>query len=109
MTYTKLMLIDPSVEDNPLGGYAEKWLEFMEQNHPELLAELVANKTLVAVARSVDDSAWAYRELLDTQYMEHNPRPEVSFEKIAAWERTRAFYTDSAVMREKVLIPRTVT
>jgi hypothetical protein len=56
------------------------------------------------VAQSVDDMAWDYRELLDRQYMELHPRP-AEFWEIVAWERTRMFYTDSAVMREKVLIP----
>jgi hypothetical protein len=83
------------------------WMKFMQEHHPHLVDEMRHKRTFLTVARSVDESAWTYRELLDRQYMEANPRPEVSFEKIAAWERTRAFYTDGQVMREKVLVPRT--
>jgi hypothetical protein len=98
--------IAKSSEESEIGTYGEKWLKFMREHHPKLVSEMQSKGTLYKVAQSVDDIAWNYRELLDRQYMELHPRPEVSFEKIAAWERTRAFYTDSAVMREKVLIPR---
>jgi hypothetical protein len=101
------LFIEPEASED-VGMYGESWLDFMQEHHPELVKQLKANKTLLAVAQSVDDTAWNYRELLDRQYMELHPRPEVSFEKIAAWEKTRAFYTDGEVMRSKVLIPRTV-
>jgi len=79
----------------------------MRDNHPDVVQELEAENRLFEVAKSVDEDAWDYRELLDKQYAEQNPRPRVSFEKAAAWEFTRQFYTDGAVMRERVLIPRT--
>jgi len=68
MTYVELERIDSSVEDNPVGTYGMKWLSFMERNHAKLMRKLIANRTLVAVARSVDDRAWNYRFLLDNQY-----------------------------------------
>lgn len=92
--------------DVEIGSYGKQWLEFMEENHPDLVAQLQESNTLYDVARSVDDTAWDYRELLDSQYMEAHPRPK-TFDEIVKWERTRAFYTDGAVMREKVLIPIT--
>jgi hypothetical protein len=106
MTYYKLLEIDPTVEDNPVGSYGTKWLNFMSEHHPDLVTEMIGNKTLADVARSVDDTAWNYRELLDAQYMKANPRPK-TFEEIVSWERTRAYYTDGEVMRDKVLIPLT--
>ena len=63
--------------------------------------------TLYKVAQPIDDEAWEYRFLLDKQYQEYHPRPLDGYEDLVAWERTRQFYTDSAVMRERVLIPRT--
>jgi hypothetical protein len=95
------------VKESEVGGYGTLWLEFMEKHYPEIYRQLAKKQTLYAIAKSVDNSAWSYRELLDHQYAQAHPRPEVSFEKIASWERTRAFYTDGAVMREKVLIKRT--
>ncbi|MCL2108496.1 MAG: TnpV protein [Oscillospiraceae bacterium] len=90
--------------DEPVGSYGQKWIRFMEEQHPKLVREMLRKGTFEAVARSVDDYAWNYRELLDNQYMEVHPRPK-TFEEIVAWEQTRAFYTDDLVMRERVLIP----
>ena len=101
-----LTIVKVSAEEMEIGTYGRKWLYFMREHYPKLVLEMQLKSTLYKVAQSVDDIAWDYRDLLDRQYMELHPRPEVSFEEIVAWERTRAFYTDSAVMREKVLIPR---
>ena len=89
-----------------VGNYGMKWLEWMEENHPRLVKEMERKQNLFEVAQSVDDAAWDYRELLDTQYMKHNPRPK-TFEEIVKWETMRCYYTDGQVMREKVLIPYT--
>ena len=78
------------------------WMHFMETEHPELVRDIEPGQ-FDAVARSVDRDAWAYRELLDAQYEQMNPRPS-GFEQALQWERARAFYTDSAVMRERVLV-----
>jgi hypothetical protein len=59
----------------------------------------------LTVARSVDEAAWRYRETLDREYAEYNPRP-LGFEETVTWETTRRFVNDSAVMREVVLQPR---
>ena len=101
-----LTFVKQSTEEMEIGAYGEKWLSFMREHYPKLVLEMQLKGILYKVAQAVDDIAWDYRDLLDRQYMELHPRPEMSFEKIAAWEQTRAFYTDSAVMREKVLIPR---
>ena len=62
----------------------------------------------LTVARKVEENATHYRELLDEQYAKAYPRPDTdSFEKLLEWEQTRAFYTDSTVMRERVLVPYT--
>jgi hypothetical protein len=106
MTYNDLFLIDPTIEDEPIGTYGTDWLDFMQSNHPKLVEQMTVSGTLAEVARSVDERAWNYRFLLDEQYEEHYPRP-TEYETVIAWARTRQFYTDSAVMREKVLIPHT--
>jgi len=78
-----------------------KWLDFMQGNHPKLVKRMITDGTLVAVARSVDDKAWEYRELLDAQYAKQHPRP-TSYEDVVKWEKTRMFYTDNEIMRDKV-------
>lgn len=85
-----------------IGSYGRMWMRFMEERHPELVQEMRPGQ-YEAIARSVDQSAWEYRALLDAQYEQMNPRPS-DFEAALQWERARAFYTDSAVMREKVLV-----
>jgi len=99
-------LQNSSIGKIDIGTYGTAWLEWMEDSHPKLVREMQKKQTLYAVAQSVDDSAWEYRELLDNQYAKSNPRPK-EYEEVVAWERTRTFYTDSAVMRERVLIPCT--
>ena len=102
-----LTIVKSSAEEMEIGAYGRKWLDFMRTNHADLVLEMQSNGTLYKVANSVDESAWKYRELLlDKQYAELHPRPK-GFENIVAWERTRIFYTDSAVMRERILIPYT--
>ena len=104
LLYTSMNAIHNGVA---VGSYGIKCLNFMVENYPDLVREMNAKGTLLAVAQSVDDTAWEYSDLLDTQYAKMYPRP-IEFEKVVAWERTRQFYTDGEVMRDKVLVPRTV-
>jgi hypothetical protein len=100
-----LTLVEQSAEESELGTYGEKWLKFMREHHPKLVLEMQSKGSLYKVAHSVDDMAWDYRDLLENQYAQTHPRPK-EFYEVVAWERVRAFYTDSEVMRSKVLIPR---
>jgi hypothetical protein len=98
---------EPSLEEEPIGVYGMKWMNFMQEQHPDLVDVMQFHGNYLTVARSVDRSAQEYREILDSQYEQANPRPTESYEEIRKWETTRAFYTDSTVMRERVLIPIT--
>jgi hypothetical protein len=98
---------EPSLEEEPIGPYGMAWMHFMEENHEDLIEVMQFHGNYLTVARSVDRSAKAYKELLDRQYAEMNPRPTESYEEIQKWEFTRNFYTDGTVMRERVLVPRT--
>ena len=98
---------EPSMEEEPIGGYGMAWMHFMEDQHPDLVDMMMFHHRYLTVARSVDRHAWEYRELLDRQYEQANPRPTGSFEKIYAWEKMREFETDGTVMREIVLVPVT--
>ena len=107
-TYTmNLTGAEPSLEEEPIGVYGMKWMNFMQEQHPDLVDVMQFHGNYLTVARSVDRSAQEYREILDSQYEQANPRPTESYEEIRKWETTRAFYTDSTVMRERVLIPIT--
>ena len=107
-TYTmNLTGAEPSLEEEPIGVYGMKWMNFMQEQHPDLVDVMQFHGNYLTVARSVDRSAQEYREILDSQYEQMNPRPTESYEEIRKWETTRAFYTDSTVMRERVLIPIT--
>jgi hypothetical protein len=92
-----------------IGYYGTKWLDFMEEHHHKLFREMKKNKTLYAVAKSVDERAWDYKNLLDRQYEQLHPRPyEFADEsEHSSWKFTRNFYTDHEVMVDKVLIKRT--
>ncbi|MBQ3256359.1 MAG: TnpV protein [Ruminococcus sp.] len=106
-TYTlNLTGMEPSMEEEPIGSYGMKWIHFMEEQYPHLVTIMRFKHKFLTVARSVDKRAWDYRELLDEQYEKMNPRPE-EYNEVLAWEQTRAFYTDSTVMRERVLVPVT--
>ena len=92
---------EPTMEEEPVGSYGIKWMQWMEDNHPEKVAEMMLHHRYLTVARSVDARAWEYRNRLDQQYLEANSRPH-GFEQIQEWEKTRAFYTDGATMRDIV-------
>ena len=106
-TYSLQIEAEPSMEEEPIGSYGMAWMHFMESNHPELVEVMRMKHSFLTTARSVDKSAWEYRMLLDRQYEQMNPRPNTGFEENLRWEKTRAFYTDGTVMRERVLIPVT--
>jgi uncharacterized iron-regulated protein len=92
-----------------VGGYGMKWANWMEDNHKKLVREMKKNKTFAAVAKSTNEYARSYRELLNRQYEQLHPRPYEfeGEEALQAWKFTRDFYTDSEVMRERVLHPYT--
>ena len=107
LVYELPIISEAEIED--VGYYGMKWLEFMENHYPNIYRRLEKSETLYTIAQSVDKSAWEYRELLDRQYEQLHPRPyewEDESEH-SSWKFTRNFYTDSAVMRERVLIKRT--
>ena len=106
-TYELQVETEPSMEQEPIGSYGTVWMHFMESNHPELVEVMRMKHSFLTTARSVDRSAWEYRNLLDQQYEQMNPRPNGTYEENLKWERTRQFYTDGTVMRERVLIPVT--
>ncbi|MBE6873207.1 MAG: TnpV protein [Ruminococcus albus] len=95
--------VEPSMEKEPIGTYGLKWMDFMEKNYPHLVAEMQMYNRYLTTARSVDRSAQEYRELLDSQYEQQNPRP-TEYQAALEWERARMFYSDSTVMRERVLV-----
>ena len=98
---------EPTLDEEPIGVYGMRWMDFMEKQYPDLVELMQFRNNYLTVARSVDRSASAYRELLDEQYAQTNPRPTEDYEEIRKWEETRKFYTDGTVMRERVLIPVT--
>ena len=106
-TYELQVETEPSTEQEPIGSYGTAWMHFMESNHPEMVEVMRMKHIFLTTARSVDRSAWAYRELLDEQYAQMNPRPTEDYEEIRKWEETRRFYTDGTVRRERVLVPVT--
>ena len=97
-------VLEPSIEEKQIGSYGTRWLNFMESNHKKLFRELKKNDTIIEVARSVDKYAQDYKNLLDRQYEQANPRP-CDFDELRKWKFTRDYYTDSEVMRERVLHP----
>jgi hypothetical protein len=99
---------EPPVETK-LGYYGTQWLEFMEGHYPKLFRHMTKNKTLYAVAQSVNERARNYKNLLDKQYEQLHPCPPeyMGVDEIRSWKFTRNFYTDYEVMVERVLIPLT--
>ena len=83
--------------------YSLAWMDFMEENHPDLVAQLKQEGIYEEVAWSVSCRAVEYCDLLKRQYAQQNPPPEDQ-EAYRSWKFTRDYYVDSAVMREKVLV-----
>lgn len=99
---------EPTLEEEPIGKYGMLWMEFMKEQHPHLVEMMKLQNQFLTVARSVERSAWKYREILERDYQKMNPRPQTdSFEEQLRYNRAMDFYTDSTVMRERVLIPVT--
>lgn len=86
-----------------VGHYGLAWMDFMEENHPELVEQMKQNGIYDEVAWSVGCRADEYCKLLRKQYAQQNPKPDDPAE-YRSWKYTRDYYIDSAVMREKVLV-----
>ena len=83
--------------------YSLAWMDFMEENHPDLVAQLKHEGIYEEVAWSVSCRAAEYCDRRKRQYAKQNPPPEDQ-EAYRSWKFTRDYYIDSAVMREKVLV-----
>ena len=75
----------------------------MEENHPDLVAEMKQNGSYEEVAWSVSCRAIKYCDLLNRQYAKQNPPPEDP-DAYRSWKIPRDYTIDSAVMRKKVLV-----
>ncbi len=91
------------MNQDTIGYYGQTWMSFMEENHPKLAAQMQKRGTFEAVARSVNQDAGDYCDLLNRQYAEQNPPPDDP-EAYRSWKKTRDYYIDSTVMRERVLV-----
>ena len=95
-----------AIIDLEIGTYGCAWMEWMVENHKDKVRKMQTEGTYHAVAKSVNDEAMTYWELLERQYLKANPYPN-TFEENVKYHATKNFYVEGAVMREKVLIPRT--
>jgi hypothetical protein len=90
-------------ETEQIGYYGQAWINFMEENHPKLAAQMQMRGTFEAAARSVNRNACDYFKLLAEQYARQNPPPDDP-EAYRSWKYTRDYYINGAVMRERVLV-----
>ena len=95
-----------AIIDIDIGTYGCAWMEWMEENNADEVQKMLRAGTYHTVAKSVDDEAMEYWELLERQYLKAYPYPN-TFEENVKYHATKNFYVEGAVMREKVLIPRT--
>ena len=91
------------MNQDTIGYYGQAWMSFMEENHPKLAAQMQKRGTFEAVARSVNQNACDYCDLLNRQYAHQNPPPDDS-DAYRAWKYTRDYYIDGTVMQERVLV-----
>ena len=91
------------MNQDTIGYYGQSWMSFMEENYPKLAALMQKRGTFEVVARSVDQNACDYCDLLNRQYAQQNPPPDEPA-AYRSWKKTRDYYIDSAVMRERVLV-----
>ena len=96
------------MNQDTIGYYGHAWMSFMKENHPKLAAQLKERGTFEAIARSVNQSACDYCDLLNWQYTQQKP-PSDDPEAYRSWKFTRDYYINSAVMRERVLVAVTRT
>ena len=88
-----------------IGRYGEKWREYMEEFHPEVIPSLQGRLKWELIPRQVDKEAFEYRTLLRKQYEKQNPRP-TTFNELVVWENTLGMLIDRAIMEDVVLIYR---
>lgn len=96
------------MNQDTIGYYGQAWMRFMEENHPKLAAQMQKRGSFEAVARSVNQNACDYWDLLNRQYAQQNPPPNDP-EAYRAWKYTRDYYINGAVMRERVMVAVTRT
>ena len=72
--------------DRELGKYGRMRREFLEQNKPMLLADLILTEELFPHLWEIEDTANARVELLMKQYLEQNPAPDKETDQMG-WVR----------------------
>lgn len=55
------------MNQDTIGYYGQTWMSFMEENYPKLAAQMQKRGTFEAVARSVNQNACDYCDLLNRQ------------------------------------------
>ena len=96
---------EQALMNEAIGKYGEKWREYMEEFHPEVIPSLQGRLKWELIPRQVDKEAFEYRTLLRKQYAKENPRP-TTFNELVVWENTLGMLIDRAIMEDIVLIYR---
>ena len=78
---------EQSLMNEAIGKYGEKWREYMEEFHPEVIPSLQGRLKWELIPRQVDKEAFEYRTLLRKQYAKENPSP-TTFNDLVVWENT---------------------
>ena len=73
-------------EAKPLGKYGRMRRNFLEQNNPMLLNDMILTETLHPHLWEIEETATARVELLMKQYLEQNPAPDKTTDQMG-WVR----------------------
>ena len=77
MMYPELQISEnPQTDKIPVGRFGRYWKEYMMENHPHRLSELVAQSKINEVILNVDEEAEQRKELLIQQLLLKQPMPD---------------------------------
>ncbi len=77
MMYPELQISgNPETDKMPVGRYGKLWKEYMMENHPHRLSELVAQGKINETILKVDEEAEKRKEALIQEFLAVQPMPD---------------------------------
>lgn len=77
MLYPELQISgNPETDKLPVGKYGKRWKEYMMENHPHRLSELVAQGKINETILKVDEEAEQRKEALIQELLAVQPMPD---------------------------------
>lgn len=105
MMYPDLQISqNPDTDSTPVGKFGKAWKDYMTENHPHRLSELVAQGKINEVILQVDEEAEARKETLIQQLLTTQPMPDTEDTMARAAHMTMLTLTAEEITMDELVM-----